>query len=256
MKAARKNAGNRSRELLVCHHCANTVRNQRIGVYRGRELFENIDGRKFYEDFICQIYRCPTCHGISIYGDFKEHPKFRTVNERRIYPPGPCLLPAAHKLASTDCVPDRITKLYEEIWPLRHIAPSAFAGQIRRVLEFICHDQKARGKNLAQQLKDLVTRGALPGHFAETTDLMRHIGNLGAHAGEKNIDFWDAELLDDFFRFVVEYVYIAPSRIERLKRRLGDRKGSKFQAPPKQIVGNSPSCIELPIRSQNMAQRR
>jgi hypothetical protein len=47
------------------------------------------------------------------------------------------------------------------------------------------------------------------------TDLMRRVGNLGAHAGDEEVDFWDAELLDEFFRLVVDYVYITPSRIER-----------------------------------------
>jgi len=117
-------------------------------------------------------------------------------------------------------VPERILKLYEEIWPLRHLAPNAFASQIRRALEFICRDQKAQGNNLFQQLKDLVARGTFPGYFAEITDLMRHIGNLSAHAGDEDIDFWDAELLDDFFRSIVEYVYIAPLKIQRLKDRI------------------------------------
>lgn len=52
---------------------------------------------------------------------------------------------------------------------------------------------------------------------------MRYIGNLGAHASDHEIDTWDAELLDDFFRSVVDYVYIVPSKIERLKQRFASR---------------------------------
>ena len=65
--------------------------------------------------------------------------------------------------------------------------------------------------------------GAFPGHFADVTDLMRTVGNLGSHADEENVDLWDAELLDDFFRALVEYVYITPSRIERFRQRLSNR---------------------------------
>lgn len=148
------------------------------------------------------------------------------MEQTRIYPRGSQLLPERHKVASTKCVPKRIQRIYEEIWPLRHIAPNAFAGQIRRALEFICHDQKAQGRTLFEQLKDLSSRGVFPGYFSEITELMRLIGNLGAHAAEQEVDFWDAELLDDFFRAVVEYVYIAPSRIERLKERIDARKHS------------------------------
>jgi hypothetical protein len=66
----------------------------------------------------------------------------------------------------------------------------------------------------------LSSRGIFPGYFAEITDLMRHVGNLGSHASDKDVDFWDAELLDDFFRSIVEYVYIAPSKIQRLRQRI------------------------------------
>lgn len=94
--------------------------------------------------------------------------------------------------------------------------------QVRRALEFICNEQGATGKTLYEKLKVLVTNETFPGHFEEMTDLMRKVGNLGAHAGDDEVDFWDAEILDEFFRFVVEYVYITPSRIQKLKQRLGE----------------------------------
>jgi hypothetical protein len=109
--------------------------------------------------------------------------------------------------------------LYEQSWPLRHISPNAFAVQVRRALECICNERGAPGGTLFQKLKALVANKTFPGHFEEMTDLMRKVGNLGAHAGDDEVDYWDAELLDEFFRFVVEYVYITPSRILRLKQR-------------------------------------
>lgn len=213
-------------ELLICYHCGNRVPHKRVGYQRGQELFEHIDGQRHNEDFDYYLYQCPTCQGISIYGDFSGYSNHESMEQTRIYPRGSQLLPERHKVASTKCVPERIQRIYEEIWPLRHIAPNAFAGQIRRALEFICHDQKAQGRTLFEQLKDLSNRGVFPGYFSEITELMRLIGNLGAHAAEQEVDFWDAELLDDFFRAVVEYVYIAPSRIERLKERIDVRKQS------------------------------
>ena len=215
-------AGNPT-EVLVCYHCGNTTPHERVASHRGRQLFEQIDEQRFHEDYDYELYQCPTCRGVSVFGDFAAYPHHSTFSARRIYPRGSHLLPEAHKLATVDCIPARIIKLYEEIAPLRHIAPNAFAGQVRRALEFICRDQQAQGGTLFQQLKDLVARGTFPGYFAEIADLMRHIGNLGAHAGDEDLDVWDAELLDDFFRSVVEYVYIAPSKIARLKQRLNGR---------------------------------
>lgn len=204
----------------VCFHCGNKVPLARFAVHPGQELFEHIDGQRFGMDFEYNVYRCPTCSGVTIYGDFTEYPNARDEAYKRIYPEGSRLLPERHKVASHECVPDRIVRTYEQGWPLRHISPGAFAVHIRRALELICNDQGATGGTLFEKLKDLVTKQTFPGHFVEMTDLMRKIGNLGAHAGEDEVGFWDAELLDEFFRFVVEYVYITPSRIERLRGRL------------------------------------
>jgi uncharacterized protein DUF4145 len=226
MATKRKTLAGKSIEVLLCYHCANTVPLRRVGAYKGQQLFEHFDGQRFNEDFFYNLYQCPTCRGISVYGDFVKSPERKNFAARLIYPRGAHLLPEPHKVASLDCVPARIVKLYEEVWPLRHVAPNAFAGQIRRALEMICHEQKAQGKNLFQQLENLVALGTFPGYFAEITDLMRHVGNLGAHGGDEDVDFWDAELLDDFFRSVVEYVYIAPSKIQRLKKRIGVRTPS------------------------------
>jgi hypothetical protein len=206
--------------IETCFHCGNQVPLGRIAVHAGQELFEHIEGRRFGEDFEYHVYQCPTCAGMTIYGDFTKYPNARDTSYKRIYPQGSRLVPERHKVASLDCVPERILKTYELSWPLRHIAPSAFAVQIRRALEFICDDQGAAGGALFEKLKVLVANKTFPGHFAEMTDLMRKVGNLGAHAGDDDVDFWDAELLDEFFRIVVEYVYITPSRLLRLRQRL------------------------------------
>lgn len=207
-------------ELLVCCHCGNRVPLQKVGFHLGQELFEHIDGRRFSEKFEYLLYQCPTCSGISVYGDFVDFGTETSIERRRLYPIGNKLVPEPHKVDSEKCIPEQIVRIYEEIWPLRHIAPNAFAGQVRRALESICHEQNAQGQTLFEQLKDLVSRGAFPGHFSEVTDLMRKIGNQGAHAGQKDVDYWDADLLDDFFRAIVEYVYVVPSKIARMKRRI------------------------------------
>ncbi len=73
------------------------------------------------------------------------------------------------------------------------------------------------------QLRDLTSRGAFPGHFSNITDLMRRVGNIGVHATDHDVDIWEAELLDDFFLAVIEYLYVTPSKIERLRARLAAR---------------------------------
>jgi hypothetical protein len=207
-------------EVSVCFHCGNTVPLILVATHSGKELFEEIDRRRFFEAYEVSIYRCPTCEGLSLFGDYSQYPRTGTFAEKRLYPRGSMLLPAKHLLGDPNCVPKRTLTEYEQIWPLRFLAPTAFAISIRRLLEGICIGQQAQGNTLFSQLKDLVARGTFPGNFAEITDLVRQVGNLGAHSAAADIDVWDAELLDDFFRSIIEYVYIVPSKIARLKQRI------------------------------------
>jgi len=194
-----------------------------VAVHHGKRLYEQVEARKFFQDFDISVYRCPTCDGICVFADFIKYPRHNSLAARRIYPPGAKLVPDIHKVASKGCVPKHIQLLYEEIAPLRHIAPNAFAGQIRRALEFTTQEQKATGHTLFDQLRDLTSRGAFPGHFSNITDLMRRVGNIGVHATHHDVDIWEAELLDDFFLAVIEYLYVTPSKIERLRARLAAR---------------------------------
>ena len=51
------------------------------------------------------------------------------------------------------------------------------------------------------------------------------IGNIGAHAGNEVVDYWDAESLDDFLRWIVDFLYVVPGEIERLGRGLNPKCG-------------------------------
>jgi len=43
---------------------------------------------------------------------------------------------------------------------------------------------------------------------------------MGAHAADEELSIWDAELIDDFFRATLDYVYVAPAKIRRMENRL------------------------------------
>jgi hypothetical protein len=54
------------------------------------------------------------------------------------------------------------------------------------------------------------------------------LGNLGAHALENvEITSYDASLANDFFRAIIEYVYVAPGKVDSFKKRLGEMQNRK-----------------------------
>ena len=52
----------------------------------------------------------------------------------------------------------------------------------------------------------------------------RIIGNLGAHAISVGVTDGDAQILIDFCSAILEYVYVAPTKIASIQRRLDSLK--------------------------------
>lgn len=46
------------------------------------------------------------------------------------------------------------------------------------------------------------------------TEVIRILGNVGAHDYQQNLSEYDAHVINEFFRAVVEYVYVAPSGLK------------------------------------------
>ena len=117
-------------------------------------------------------------------------------------------------------VPESVRKVYAEAAAIKSRAPNAFANQIRRSLEAVCKDRGATNRVLAQNLAELAKRGEIPQTLAEMTDVLRQLGNVGSHAGDETIAPEYVDVIDDFFRAIIEYVYIAPHKVNEFNARL------------------------------------
>ncbi len=56
------------------------------------------------------------------------------------------------------------------------------------------------------------------------THAVRFFGNVGAHAAEISITADEASLIHEFFIAIIEYVYIAPDKINSLTSRLSNKE--------------------------------
>jgi hypothetical protein len=121
---------------------------------------------------------------------------------------------------SGDKVPAAVADIYREAAAVKRLSPNSFAVQIRRALEAVCADKGANGRSLYEMLTELGRRGDLPPVLAEMTDVLRLLGNVGAHASDRTVRPSQVEALDEFFRAVIEYVYIAPAKLHRFREKL------------------------------------
>lgn len=209
--------------IFLCYSCGNKTPHAEFARYSSKQLYDQFGDDELMEPYEWQVITCGTCEALSLRGGFvgrgdNEAKSASTL--QRLFPVGPHIAPPPHSVSPSDPIPSTVVVAYEAAWPLRFINPGAFANQIRRCLEFICRDQEAKGANLASQLRDLAKKGILPADLARVADLLRDVGNIASHAGERTIDRWDAELVDELFKTMVRYIYVAPAQVRRMQERL------------------------------------
>jgi len=127
-------------------------------------------------------------------------------------------------------VPRSVRDIYNEAALVKAKAPRAFALLIRRGVEAVCEDRGITSGTLADRLKKLAAKGEVPPLLAEMTDAMRTLGNVAAHEPLEVVTVPMTWALDDFFRALVEYVYVAPSKLAEFKKKLSKAKVKKRDA--------------------------
>lgn len=204
------------RYVMLCHHCGNMVPHKLVHHHSTIETVYSTEGEPFGVESHYFLAECETCGGIAFLGsaEYEDSP----LNWSQAH----LLYPTSKQLEIT--IPKEIRKTYLEASRISKIAPNAFAGQIRRALEYLCLDKKATGHTLQEKVKDLANQSIIPPTLAQMTDGIRILGNIGVHATDVDLTPGDVATMDDFFKAILEYVYIAPSKIEKLKERLSEAK--------------------------------
>lgn len=202
------------KQIIKCEHCGNKSTHTTVFSILGPE--EILDHPSLPDMTVETYYflaKCGSCSGISLFWDWQESdgPIGDLAYAHLLYP--------VVKEFGT-AVPALIAKDYVEATKVKKISPIAFAVLVRKSLESICKDQKATGRDLKEKLDDLAKKGIIPESLSKMANAIRYLGNIGAHASEKEIDSYEAETLNDFFVAIIEYVYIGPAKLNILSERM------------------------------------
>ncbi len=202
------------RSVAYCSHCGNRATQRLINVQRFLTYGFRADGTREDHDYISAYYIavCETCSKILLYLDeFNDFGEESFVNASLVWPE-PRILHHS--------IPKHVRSCYEEADRIRHFAPNAFAGQIGRALEAMCDDRGAVKGKLQDRLQELADRKEIPPVLAEMTHVLRHQRNIGAHADDDSVKPGHVHIIDDFFRVIVEYVYVVPSKLKEFGNQL------------------------------------
>lgn len=126
--------------------------------------------------------------------------------------------PAPHHLAGG--VPQGIRLEWEEARTCFDAkAYSACVVMVRRTLEGTCAEQGVKARTLEKSLEKMADEGLIDQTLSEWADVLRRVGNKGAHYTGKAIAREDAEDALSFAEALLEHIYVLRRRFERFRSR-------------------------------------
>lgn len=208
-------------EPTYCDHCGNRTYRAVRGSYETEP-----DETGTFASFVlyeCTICRLPVLEEVSCQlredSQGSRQPRFRAEDAEsaritQLWPPAAALPPE---------VPDRVREIYQEARAVMRRSPSSFVVQVGRALEALTRDKGSQGRTLGERLNWLIEQGHLPPVLGEMAHINRVFRNWGAHDAEVDVGPDDAEIADEFFGAIIEYLYIAPARVSRVQSLLNQR---------------------------------
>jgi hypothetical protein len=202
------------RRTAFCPHCGNFAPQKLLFTHSYYQTVYELTGEELDDLMPAEYFvaTCETCHELLLYYADCGTPDEAKFERATLQYPKP---PRLHK-----SVPQTIVKSYLEAVRIRTIAPNAYAVMLRRALEALCDNRSIPKGMLQARLKSLADQGEIPPVLAEMTTVLRVLGNAGAHNDSQKITVPMTWGMDDFFRAIIEYVYIAPSELNEFKKRL------------------------------------
>ena len=194
---------------IKCGHCGNMTTMEERGAYHTQEP-ELDKGEVVWKPISRFLLECNTCSKPTLI-EVNTDEVLVDVYQSILYPPAP---------TSLTNLPQKIEKAYLAAIKVKNIEPNACAVLVGRTLEAACNHEQAQGRSLAQKLNYLAQNGRIPNTLAEMARHLKELRNLGAHDAEDEVTEQDVPIILDFLEAILEYLYVAPAKIEAVRARL------------------------------------
>ena len=158
---------------------------------------------------------CPDCAGATVV-EFEWVDGFGDFLEVDVWPKD------ADSAANINHLPEKVEKYYNNARrAMRAQIPSSTAVELRRTLEAAADafdgGSGTRKDPLVKRIKALIDAGHVTVAFGEALDLVRKVGNQGAHASDEDVDPATAGKMLMFTTQFLRNLFEVPAEIELLK---------------------------------------
>lgn len=216
--------GNLKDQVHTCFHCGNTGLMNYVGntYWTYDEVERNALGDVIYavqiEHEYWHVFECPVCHKPVLISEYcfdaqESRPEIKTE-----YPT---------IAVSRDGVPKDIYSAFESAVKTKGIDYSICLLSLRRVLEMICKDKGAEGRDLEKKIDDLIEKKIFPPMIEDACWIIRQMGNDAAHADKIAVYTYDIEQVIGYVATIIDYLYSLPYRVEKMKKKIEKRKVTK-----------------------------
>lgn len=216
-----KNLDLAKEEVIKCFHCGNeTIMSQKGKYSWGTRDIEYEDFEFLYE---YELFACPVCHKVTlreIYSDetmIEPHPDglMRQYSDKTILYPINSI--------ENNSIPTKVKEAYEAALKTKSIDKYVCLLALRRTLELILIEKGAKKWGLKDKIEEIAEKGILPDTLKEASSLTKILGDSAAHDKEIEIDQQDVESMAEFVKFIIEYLYVVPDKINSYKERLSSK---------------------------------
>ena len=209
-------------KLQTCYHCGNRglmpIVCKHEHDYGGPEFDEigNVINYDLEEHFEWFMLSCPACNKVTLYEEYSDE------TTRDFFTHSEVLYPQS----SIDYtgVPQKIKTAFESALKVKNIDTAVCALSLRRVLEAICKDKGATGKNLEQMISNMIERQLLPQMFDDACWIVRQLGNSAAHADNKHFSIYQVDQTIMFMQNIINYLYTLPIKMQQLRTTIQSEK--------------------------------
>jgi len=202
-------------KILKCYHCGNETLMNIVGNHEERwdEGFP-YEGIEEYEMCIC-----PVCKGVTLVcGVWQERARkitSKVIKEEYLFPA---------LTLKENYIPNNVKDAFESAIKTKEIDKAICLIALRRTLEIICIEKNAQGNNLRHKIEYLSNIGILPPALKHASIITKTYGNMGAHENNVTITNQDLEKIFDFVRYLLDYLYVLPEKINEIQQKMDTLK--------------------------------
>lgn len=215
---AKINIGNKKgkRIVLVCGTCGRDTTHEILLNLDSDD--QTPDGDIQWSDSFLTV-QCRGCETVSFCIESSNSEDFdqedQAIITRRLYPNR---IPGRTALQDLYCLPPKLRQVYEETRSALTEELAVLTGiGIRAIVETVCNENRASGRNLFQKITGLVNIGLISVKEAEILHDLRFMGNEAAHKVKAHTQL-ELNLAFDVVEHLLKTVYILPQQTKRLPK--------------------------------------